>query len=165
MKGSFKMKKGSSKVIATIMILVLVVSGILTLTSCSSKQQKSKELSVKEINEKIKSTVDLSGLKEGDSEKLNKLYGINQDEVEDFVLYTAASNIKADEILILKVKDEKNIDSIKGKITARVKSQDEVFKDYLPEEAYLVENNVLKVKGNVILFVISKDAEKIGELF
>ena len=159
------MKKGSSKVIATIMILVLVVSGILTLTSCSSKQQKSKELSVKEINEKIKSTVDLSGLKEGDSEKLNKLYGINQDEVEDFVLYTAASNIKADEILILKVKDEKNIDSIKGKITARVKSQDEVFKDYLPEEAYLVENNVLKVKGNVILFVISKDAEKIGEIF
>ena len=157
------MKKGSNKVIVIIMALVLVVSGIFT--GCSSKQQKSKELSVKEINEKIKSTVDLSGLKEGDSEKLNKLYGISQDEVEDFVLYTAASNIKADEILILKVKDEKNIDSIKGKITARVKSQDEVFKDYLPEEAYLVENNVLKVKGNVILFVISKDAEKIGEIF
>ena len=157
------MKKGSSKVIATIMILVLVVSGIFT--GCSSKQQKSKELSVKEINEKIKSTVDLSELKEGDSEKLNKLYGISQDEVEDFVLYTAASNIKADEILILKVKDEKNIDSIKEKITERVKSQDEVFKDYLPEEAYLVEKNVLKVKGNVIIFAISKDAEKIGDLF
>lgn len=157
------MKKGSNKVIATIMTLVLVVSGIFT--GCSSKQQKSEELSVKEINEKIKSNVDLSALKEGDSEKLNKLYGISQDEVEDFVLYTAASNIKADEILILKVKDEKSIDSIKGKITERAKNQEEVFKDYLPNEAYLVENNVLKVKGNIILFVISKDAEKIGELF
>ncbi|WP_257151990.1 DUF4358 domain-containing protein, partial [Bacillus toyonensis] len=34
-------------------------------------------------------------MKKGDSKKLQKLYNINTDEIESFVLYTAPTNIKA----------------------------------------------------------------------
>ncbi|MCU4724738.1 DUF4358 domain-containing protein [Bacillus cereus] len=104
-------------------------------------------------------------MKEGDSKKLQKLYNINTDEVESFVLYTAPTNIKADEIAVIKVKDVKNVEDIKKNISNKVEKQSKSFKDYLPDEYFLIEKHVLKTKDNYILFAISKDADKVEKTF
>ncbi|MFD1904694.1 DUF4358 domain-containing protein [Paenibacillus rhizoplanae] len=47
----------------------------------------------------------------------------------------------------------------------RIGAQEVKLKDYRPEQFYLVEKHVLKVKGRYILFTVSKDAEQIESAF
>ncbi|MEW9097033.1 MAG: DUF4358 domain-containing protein [Clostridiaceae bacterium] len=155
--------KNLFKNILLISLIVILPTGVLF--GCSSKESSTKNPSSKEIGEKISQAIDLSEMKEGDSKKLAKLYDIAEEDVEDFFLLTAPSNIKADELAIIKVKDEKKVDSIKEKVEKRVENQGTSFKDYLPEEYSLIENHILEVKDKYIFLSISKDSEKAKEIF
>lgn len=145
--------------------MVLFTFILFILTSCSSKRAMDKNISIKDIDEKIRETVDLSNMNIGDSEKLEKLYDIDIEDLEDFILYTSTKNIEASEIALLKVKDVNKIDDIKDKITARIEEKSNSFKDYIPDEYYLIEKHVLKTKNNYILFVIFEDVETIEKIF
>ncbi|MFB7351424.1 DUF4358 domain-containing protein [Bacillus thuringiensis] len=145
------------------MIVCTITLG--SLSGCFGKKDNVNSLSATEIGEKIKHVTNLEEMKEGDSKKLQKLYNINTDEVESFVLYTAPTNIKADEIAVIKVKDVKNVEDIKKNISNKVEKQSKSFKDYLPDEYFLIEKHVLKTKDNYILFAISKDADKVEKTF
>lgn len=155
--------KNLFKNILLISLIVILPTGVLF--GCSSKESSTKNPSPKEIGEKISQAIDLSQMKEGDSKKLAKLYDIAEEDVEDFFLLTAPSNIKADELAIIKVKDKNKVDSVKEKVEKRVENQSTSFKDYLPEEYSLIENHVLEVKDNYIFLSISKDSEKAKEIF
>lgn len=113
----------------------------------------------------MKQSVKLDKLKKGDAHKLKKLYDLGTEQVEDFLLYTASSNVRADEIVVIKVKDGSQIDSIKARITQRVDAQAVKFKDYRPDEYALLEKHVLKVKSHYILFAVSADTEQIEKAF
>lgn len=136
-----------------------------SLSGCFGKKENVNSLSATEIGEEIEHVTNLEEMKVGDSKKLQKLYNINTDEVESFVLYTAPMNIKADEIAVIKVKDIKNVENIKNKISNRVEKKSKSFKDYLPNEYFLIEKHVLKTKDNYILLAISKDADKVEKTF
>lgn len=151
------------KFIASMMLLT--VFALSMTTGCSSPKVASKNPSVNEIRDKITQTVGISDMKEGDSSKLKKLYGIDAGKLDGFALYTAPSNIRADEVALLKVKDANDVSGIKDKISKRIDSQAASFKDYLPEQYFLIEKHVLKSNGNCILFVVSKDATKIEAVF
>ena len=138
---------------------------LVILTSCTKKDAMSKAPSVKDIDNKLKEEINLSTMAIGDSEKLEKLYDINLEDLEEFLLYIPKSNIEANEIGIFKVKDSTEIDNIKEKIEKRIEEQADNFKDYLPEEYYLIENSLLKIKGNYVLFAISEDVEQIEKIF
>ena len=146
--------------LTVIMVIILTL-----LTGCSSKDTTSKEPSIDEIDQNINDDVDISNMVESDSDKLEKLYDIDIDKVENFKLYTAKTNIEANELLILKVKNEEDIGDIKEDINDRIESQTNSFKDYLPDEYFLIEKHVLKSNGNYIIFIISEEAEKIESLF
>lgn len=157
------LKKRSRSMVVLIAMVIFTVG---MFTGCSSnKSQTAKNPTVKEIDEKIKKAADIANLKQGDAAKLKKFYDIDNTELEDFVLYTAPSNIKADEIAILKVKDSNNVSKIKDKVSKRLENQSTSFKDYLPNEYAVIQKNVLKTKGNYIIFVISSDAQKIDNAF
>ncbi|WP_267379482.1 DUF4358 domain-containing protein [Bacillus sp. GM_Baccil_2] len=150
------------KFVITIIVCTITLG---SLSGCFGKKDNVNSLSAIEIGEKIKHVINLEEMKEGDSKKLQKLYNINTDEVESFVLYTAPTNIKADEIVVMKVKDKKNVENIKEKISNRIEKKSKSFKDYLPDEYFLIEKHVLKTKDNYILLAISKDADKVEKTF
>ncbi|MDF9450215.1 hypothetical protein COI41_30560 [Bacillus toyonensis] len=150
------------KFVITIIVCTITLGA---LSGCFGKKENVNNLSATEIGEKIKQVANLEEMKKGDSKKLQKLYNINTDEIESFVLYTAPTNIKADEIATIKVKDMKNVKNIKEKILSRIEKKSKSFKDYLPDEYFLIEKHVLKTKDNYILLAISKDADKIEKTF
>lgn len=157
------LRKGNKGLIL-LMLAILLTFGMLS-GCASSKAQTTKAPTVKEIDDKIKKACDISNLKEADAAKLKKFYDIDSSELDEFVLYTAPSNIKADEIAILKVKDANNVSKIKDKVAKRLENQSTSFKDYLPNEYAIIQKNVLKTKGNYVLFIISNDAAKIDNAF
>lgn len=140
---------------------------ILSLTACSSKELEGQLPEISDLKAEIEESVDLSNMNLGDRDDLEKLYDIEPDDLEDFLLYIPGTNISANEIAILKVKDKHKdqIDNIKEKISLRIENQSTNFKDYLPEEYFLIEKHLLKTKGNYILFTISEDVETIENIF
>ncbi|WP_088228218.1 DUF4358 domain-containing protein [Desulfosporosinus sp. FKB] len=145
-----------------IISLVLLIT-VITLVGCgSSPTVAAKDPSAADIVQKIKQTVDISKMRVADAAELKKLYGINSDELSDFALYTAPSNIKADELAIFKVKNSNDMQGIKDQITKRINKQEKSFGGYLPDETYLVQHNIVKAKGNFVILIISKDADKIS---
>ena len=159
------MKKKSSKIRKVFILSLLAMICTVGVLSGCSKEEETKNISVNEIDKKIQENVDISEMRTGNMDKLKKLYDINEDEIEEFILYTAPTNIKADELAIIKVKESESIENIKANISKRVKQKGNTFKDYLPEEYYLIENHILTNKENYIFFVISDKAEDIENAF
>jgi hypothetical protein len=143
----------------TILILCMMFIG------CSAKNEVANEVPVHTIEERIKNAVPLEHMVKGDRNKLNKLYDLKGDEVQDFVLYTAESNVEANELAVIKVNHENQADRVKDNIMNRIEAQKIKLKDYRPEQFFLVEKHVLKVKGMYILFTVSKDADQIEAAF
>ncbi|SYX84130.1 DUF4358 domain-containing protein [Paenibacillus alvei] len=144
--------------------LLIFIFAISVLAGCASEQSDI-NVSAAKIEDQMKQSVKLDKLKKGDAHKLKKLYDLGTEQVEDFLLYTASSNVRADEIVVIKVKDGSQIDSIKARITQRVDAQAVKFKDYRPVEYALLEKHVLKVKSHYILFAVSADTEQIEKAF
>ncbi|NKI24398.1 DUF4358 domain-containing protein [Paenibacillus dendritiformis] len=150
-------RQGVWKSFAFLMMLAVVIGA---LAGCSGRQA-GEELSAAAVAERIQRAVNLNEMKQGDRKKLHKLYHIDADEVEDFMLYTAASNVKADELAIIKVKDADQAERVKQNILKRIDAQTVKFKDYRPEEHFLIEKHVLKTKGRFVFFAVSKEAAQI----
>ncbi|WII36034.1 DUF4358 domain-containing protein [Paenibacillus thiaminolyticus] len=154
-------RQGVWKSFAFFMMLAVVIGA---LAGCSGRQA-GEELSAAAVAERIQRAVNLDEMKQGDIKKLAKLYHIEADEVEDFILYTAASNVKADELAIIKVKDANQAEHVKQNILQRIDAQTVKFKDYRPDEHYLIEKHVLKTKGRFVFFAVSKEAAQMEAAF
>ncbi|QOS98685.1 DUF4358 domain-containing protein [Brevibacterium sp. JNUCC-42] len=135
------------------------------MTGCSSGGEDTSIHTAIEVGEHIKQAVNLEKMKQGDMDKLQKLYHIAPEEVEDFILFTSSSNVEADELLVLKVKDLNQVDVVKENVQKRIEAQTLKFRDYRPEEYHLVEKHVWKVKGQFVLFLVSKEADQIERAF
>ncbi|NEZ44256.1 DUF4358 domain-containing protein [Paenibacillus alvei] len=144
--------------------LLILVFAISAVVGCASEQSDI-NFSAAKIEDQMKQSVKLDKLKKGDAHKLKKLYDLGTEQVEDFLVYTASSNVRADEIVVMKVKDESQIDNVKASIARRIDAQAVKFKDYRPDEYALLEKHVLKVKSHYVLFAVSADAEQIEKAF
>lgn len=153
------------KKMKTLVVLAAVMSVCGILTGCSGKKEDAKDVPVHTIEERIKQVTSMEAMEKGDRSRLKKLYHLDADEVKDFILYTAESNVEANELAVIRVQQEDLVESVKEKIMERIEAQKVKLKDYRPEQFYLVEKHILKVKGRYILFTVSKDAEQIEGAF
>ncbi|WP_027632228.1 DUF4358 domain-containing protein [Clostridium hydrogeniformans] len=124
-----------------------------------------KDPSIKDIESSIRPYGDSEIMEEGDAKDLKKLYGINSKDIEDFILYMPESNMKASEIIVIRLKTKESKDIIKEKVEKRADNQGNSFENYVPEEYDLIKNKVVEEKGNYIFMVIHKDSDKIKEDF
>lgn len=124
---------------------------------------KVRELKFDDARNIVKENVDLEKVNLGDEKTIKKLYYLNKNDIEDFISYAPKSNMDADEILILKVKDEKNIPAIKKEIQKRIDKQGDSFKNYKPENYEIIKNSVLEDEGKYLILIISKNASNINE--
>lgn len=155
--------KGRRELFPIVMSLIFTFS---VLTGCSGKDNKTMEqLSAAQIGQRIEQAVNLENMKAGDQNKLYKLYKIKADSVEDFILYTSTSNVRADELAVIKLKDSSQVENAKAKLEQRNDVQKLKFKDYRPDEYFLVEHHVLKTKGPFIFFAVSKEAAQMERAF
>lgn len=146
-------------------ILLVFTMGVGVMTGCSGDSVEMPDVSATDVGEHIGQAESLDDMKQGDLAKLTKLYDLEEEVVDDFVLYTSTSNVRADELIVLKVKDASKVDGVLDSIQKRIEAQTIKFQDYRPEEYYLIEKHVLKTKGRLILFAVSEDADRMGKAF
>lgn len=120
---------------------------------------------ISDIMDKVTKGVELPGMINLNKEEMKDFYYINTDDVEDFIIKVPMINVKATEIAIIKVKDVKNVENVKGSINKRVKDLERTWGQYLPDQYELVKNYILKSNGQYVVLIISEDAKKMEGTF
>ena len=154
------MKKKIAIIIIIIAIIVIAVLAMIIVKN----NNKTIQINIEDLASKIlQSGAFEDELIKVDSEMIMKDYNFTADEVEEFVSYQG-SVATSEEIVILKVKDKSNLNSIKDKINARIEERKEAFQSYLPKEVGKIDNNILRVEGNYVIFCVSNDSSKVNQI-
>lgn len=143
-----------------LLITTLLITTVITV-GCGVNNDKS----VDQIETEMKQEVRFDKMEKGDSKSLKRFYKLNANDYDGVILYTPESTMDVSEVLIVKVKDKSQIESLEDSIDSRVNYQLQSFSGYGPEQCALVDNYELKSKGNFVFFAISENAQQIKEAF
>ncbi len=143
----------------------ILLVGLLILLLVGIVKAGRREVDFSELTAKVLEKLEPEKMQQGDELLLRRLYGLNGDELEHWVLYTARDNMDVEEVLLLEVKSEEQIDAAYKAAEKRIEIQKKNFEGYGPKQLQLIAKNVLRVEGPYMLFVISEDSETVKTAF
>ena len=73
--------------------------------------------------------------------------------------------MEVEEILVVKLKDFSQSESVETAIEERLRRQLESFEGYGPEQCRLLNDHVLDIRGNYILYAVDEKAETVDQAF
>ncbi len=155
--------KTKTKIIGGVRILMVVA--LLAFIIVLQRGDKTSTADIGDVATAVTAQLDLSSVQEGSNSDLKKYYGLSAADYEGVVYYAPVSNMDAEELLIIKLKDTSQEDTVKSAIQSRLETQKNTFDGYGVEQYNLLEKSVLDVKGNYILYVVHADASKADQAF
>lgn len=133
----------------------------------SDKTPVKSEKSVAEIASGMVSVIpsDLHNLEVLPKELYKDIYGIDPDKFEDVVVYGTMINVKANEIIVVKVKDEADIGMAKSALEQRKNQVYKTWEQYLPDQFEMVKQGVIKTNGKYAALIISPEVSGVASQF
>ena len=122
-------------------------------------------VSVDTIETNITNAVSVKGMKKGTAQDLKKYYGLNAGDYDGMMLYIPDDVMSVNEILVVKVKDESQVESVETAAEERLAAQKESFEGYGVEQTRLLRSAIEESKGYYVLLAVSKDADSIEAAF
>ncbi len=117
------------------------------------------------VAEAVSAAVDMSALQPGDNQMIRRLYGLQPADFEGAALWYPVTNMGAEEIFVVKLRDMSQQEAVRAAMEARVESQIAVFEGYGPAQVALLEQAVIDVQGNYLLLIVHPDAETARTVF
>ena len=119
-----------------------------------------------EVAEAVVETIDMENMLEADNQLIKRFYGLDPSSFEGCILYYPTTNMMAEEVLIVKLKDMSQQEQVRTAIEKRIETQKTTFEGYGVEQFDLLTNNaVIEVRGNFILFVVNADSAEAQKAF
>ena len=119
-----------------------------------------------EVAQAVTDVIDMENMLEADNQMIKRFYGLDPSEYDGCILYYPNTNMMAEEVLIVKLKDTQQQQAVTDAIEARLQTQKNTFEGYGVEQFDLLTNHsVVEVRGNYILFVVSSNAEAAQKAF
>ena len=119
-----------------------------------------------EVESAVVAQLDMTNMLKADNQMVKRLYGLDPASFESCILYYPNTNMMAEEVLILKLKDTAQQESVRAAIEARVETQKTTFDGYGVEQfALLTENCIIDIRGNFVLFVVNADCAAAQKAF
>lgn len=146
-------------------VRILMVVALLAFVIVLQRGDKTSTADIDDVAAAVTAQLDLSNVQEGTHSDLKKYYGLSASDYEGVVYYAPVSNMDAEELLIIKLKDTSQADTVESAIQSRLETQKNTFDGYGVEQYNLLEKSVLDVKGNYILYVVHADASKADQAF
>ena len=141
-----------------IILLLVFIGGLLKNGEVSNSK-------ISKVTENVTKSMDMEKLTESDHRMVKRLYGINANDYEGVSLYVAGSNMEVEELLIVKLKSTEQAEAVEEAIKKRLDRQLESFEGYGPEQCTMLNDHVLDVKGNYILYVVNNKAKAADKAF
>lgn len=103
---------------------------------------------------------------EADNQMIRRLYGLDPAAFEACILYYPATNMGAEELLLVKLADTAQAESVRAAIDKRLQTQKNTFDGYGIEQYDLLSNHaVIEVRGNWVLFAVDADSDDLRQAF
>jgi hypothetical protein len=119
-----------------------------------------------EVEAAVVAQLDMSAMVKADNQMVKRLYGLDPAAFESCILYYPNTNMMAEELLILKLSDTAQQQSVRAAIEARVETQKTTFDGYGVEQyALLTDNCIIDIRGNFVLFVVNADCDAAQKAF
>ena len=151
------------KVLSLVKYLLLVL--LLIFIVSLMQGDKISSASIEDVTEKVTKATDMTDLSAADNRTVRRLYGLNVNDYEGVSLYVSDSNMKVEEVLIVKLKDVAQADAVESAVKSRVDTQLQSFEGYGPEQCKLLDDHVLDTEGNYVLFVVNSKAQAADQAF
>ena len=119
----------------------------------------------KEIAKDVTSVMDVSELTSVSKRKIKQDFGIDFSQIDSFVYYASESIMTVDELMIIKLNEGVNADSITETIEKRVKEKQVLFDGYAPEQSALLKNYVIDFDSGVIFYAVGQSATEAYQAF
>ncbi|MBP3728696.1 MAG: DUF4358 domain-containing protein [Lachnospiraceae bacterium] len=89
--------------------------------------------------------------------KLKALYDLNANDFSDFILYIPASNMDAQEMLLIRCENEPQTESVAAAMRRRIEDQKEIFESYGMEQMALIRQAAVDVQGLYCFYLCDPD--------
>ena len=148
------------KKIAAIMFLIMLG----TLAGCSKEKKEDRVIDVHTMAQSFLNDITYEDqLTKVEGNMFQMIYGISQEDIEEYEAYVS-TGATAEEIAVIKAKDEATAESMEEKLTERVEAQKNSFANYIPKEVEKLEEAVVYQEGVYVILSISNDDEKAEEI-
>lgn len=138
-------------------ILILSVALMIFMVGCSTK-----DVSLNDIKDKLKDTIDFSTFsKEEEDSYLKDTFDFDKEKIDSYEMYGPQTNLNTNAVLLLRLKNASDASEFKEKIDAYKENLINIYKDYAPDQAKLVEDSVYEEHGKTIVLVISEKSEDV----
>ena len=119
-----------------------------------------------EVAQAVTDVIDMENMQLADNQMVKRFYGLDPADYEGCVLYYPNTNMMAEEVLIVKLKDISQQQTVSDAVEARLQTQKNTFEGYGVEQFDLLTNHaVVELRGNYVLFVVSDHAEAARKAF
>ena len=117
------------------------------------------------VADAVTKTLDQTNMTLADNQMVRRLYGLDPAQFEGVLCYSPTTNMNAEEVLLVKLKSDAQQDAVREAIEARRDSQMRTFDGYGFEQYAMLEESILEVHGNYILFISSNDPKTTVKAF
>ena len=139
-------------------VLVILLIAFLVLLQSDGKIS---DTSIEDVSAAATDSLDMSAMQVADSNMIKRLYGLNPSEYEGIVLYYPVTNMDAQELLIVRMKDTSQQDTVAASIESRLTAQKNSFEGYGVEQFELLSNSITEISGNYAFFIVHPDAKTV----
>ena len=119
-----------------------------------------------QVAEAVTQVIEMENMLEGDNTMIKRFYGLDPSAYEACILYYPTTNMMAEELLIVKLRDVSQQETVRAAAEKRIATQKTTFEGYGPEQfALLSDHSVVEVRGNYVLFVVNERSAAARDAF
>ena len=155
----------ANNILFTIYRILLVAILVFAIAFFVFQKNTVSETPAEEVFQKVSAAVDSDKMEPSSNRFFKKYYGLNAADYEGVLFYAPVTNMDADELLVVCLKDPDQAEAVTEAILKRQADKAQTFEGYAPEQYALAEDYLLDVQGNYILFVVDPNAEAIDAAF
>ena len=155
----------STKIILLEVLKWLFVAALCVFLYFMLSANRESRAAFSDVQEAVISAADLTPMAEGDNQTFKRLYGLSASDYENVLLYYPTTNMGAEELLLIQLKDLSQQQAVKDAIERRLDTQKKSFDGYGVDQYAMLEKAVVEVQGNYILLVVANDPAPVRKAF
>lgn len=135
-----------------------------TVSESNVEETPASQRSVSEIYKEISNNVKLVSPVEMSDEFISNYYNIDPNKLEEYVFVMSEEATSAETVVIMKVKDAGDVESIESALGVVVDEKRAEMENYLPEQFAIVDKSSVETKDSYVWLVISENQADITAL-
>ncbi len=155
----------STKIILLEVLKWLFVAALCVFLYFTLSANRESRAAFSDVQAAVTSAADLTPMAEGDNQTFKRLYGLSASDYENVLLYYPTTNMGAEELLLIQLKDLSQQQAVKDAIESRLDTQKKSFDGYGVDQYAMLEKAVVEVQGNYILLVVANDPAPVRKAF